>query len=178
MRDPLEVRSTERGIVRVFTTALEPKGNAAITPENVQRLLGDGIELDGKKVEVFPASMIESMGMTTYLMEGHGIPEEALAGKAAVLNALTGLVILIPSSAFQGAAAMLDPNPALRFIGAFAEVKAAPPKQMAKTDAADGVLAPPGPSPRETAARRVRGWWLIALSALVLALTLALFFLF
>jgi hypothetical protein len=170
----LEVQAGEHGVVRVFTTDLEPEGDAAITAQNVGRLLGDGVDLDPKKVEVFPAHMIESLGLPLYLREGYGISSEAMAGKAAVLEALSGLVILIRSSAFRGKAHALDPNPALRFIAAFREDPAAPPRRMSSGPASEGA-APPPTEDRGTAASRKRGAsWPIALLALLLAAALVL----
>ena len=58
MANPLEASASERGLVRVFTTDLEPEGDAAITPKNVHKLLGDGIDLDSKKGEVLPAAVV------------------------------------------------------------------------------------------------------------------------
>ena len=85
MSDPLHVTAAERGIVRVFTTDLDPEGDAAITRKNVARLLGRDIVLDPEKVEVFPARVIEALALAQYLRDGYAIPDEALAGKAARL---------------------------------------------------------------------------------------------
>ena len=167
--DQWTVALGERGVVRIFTTDLEPKGDAAITPRNVERLLGTGVALDPKKVEIFPARMIESLGLPHYLREGYGIPEDDMAGKAAVLEALSGLVILIPSSAFQGREAVLDPNPGLRFVAAFSEEAPAPPVRMARSAAAEGAIPPAArPGDVRKAQVQVRSW-LIALGALILA---------
>ena len=176
MNDPLEVRSGERGVVRVFTTDLEPEGDAAITPANVAKLLGKDIALHAKKVEVFPARMIDALGLPAYLREGYGIPDEVMAGKAAVLEALSGLVILIPSSAFRGQNLRLKPNNALRFIAAFQEEPSAPPVRMSHHASAEGVVAPSGPSREYREAERHFIWWLVALAALALSGALVLFF--
>jgi hypothetical protein len=175
MSDPLHVSSAERGIVRVFTTDLDPEGDAAITRKNVARLLGRDIVLDPEKVEVFPASVIEALGLAQYLRDGYAIPDEALAGKAAVLDALSGLVILVPSSAFEGRAVTLDPNAALRFVGAFEEMRTAPPVRMRRSASTEGVISPDGPSPSDRAARRTLSSWIIALGALIIAAALVLF---
>ena len=102
MTDPFDIPSSERGGVRVFTTDLEPEGNAAITPGNVHKLLGQNLELDASRVEVFPSKALDGMGLSTYLHEGYGVPMNDLKGTSAALDALTGLVILVASSAFQG----------------------------------------------------------------------------
>lgn len=174
--NPLHVRPDEYGIVRVFTTDLEPEGDAAISPANIERLLGEDIELDSKKVEVFPTGMIESLGLPAYLREGYGISSEEMAGKAAVLDALSGLVILIPSSAFKGDEVTLDPNPGLRFVAAFREEKSEPPIRMERSQSSD-VVAPVSPhSPDERAARGRMRSWIVALGALILAAIVVLLF--
>lgn len=178
MSDPLNVSSGERGMVRVFTTDLEPEGNAAITPANVQKLLGRDVALDPKKVEVFPARIIEALGLPMYLQEGYGVPAQDMAGKAAVLEALKGLVILIPSSAFLGRDVRLNPNPALRFIAAFQEERSAPPVRMAHHESSEGVVAPRAASRGYREAERHFIWWLVALAALALSGALVLFFVF
>lgn len=176
MTDPLAVRSGERGVVRVFTTDLDAAGDAAITPANVARLLGRDIVLDTRKVEVFPARMIDALGLPEYLRDGYGIAAEDMAGKAAVLEALSGLVILIPSSAFRGQDLRLKPNNALRFIAAFQEDPSAPPVRMSHHASAEGVVAPSGPSREYRDAERHFIWWLVALAALALSGALVLYF--
>lgn len=175
--DPYTIKSAERGAVRVFTTELEPEGDAAITPQNVYKLLGDGVTLIASKVEVFPSKVLEGLGLTRYLAEGYGIPEEDMAGKAAALDALKGLVILIPSTAFGGIEQVLEPSPALRFIGTFHEPKTAPPKKMVETDAAKGLISPQSRAEANSQSQ-VRYSWIIALGALVIAAALVLFVVF
>lgn len=176
MADPFEIKSTESGVVRVFSTDLEPEGNAAITPQNLHKVMGKNIELDPSKVEVFPSQMIEPIGLTTYLSEGYGIPEKDLAGTAAALDALTGLVILIPSSAFRGKAATLEPANGIRFVGAFREPASDAPRPMTETPSAKGSLSPKGKKP-DPFVRHGRGW-MVALAALLVAAALVLFAVF
>lgn len=175
--DPFNVSASEQGVVRVFTTDLEPRGDAAIMPKNVQRLLGENIELDPSGVEVFPSKMIESIGLTNYLIEGYGIREEDLVGTAAALDAHAGLMILIRSSAFKGHALTLDPVHGIRFVGAFREPANAPPKPMAETPSSEGTLSPEGAKPDHTKKRTGNGWK-IALFALFAAAGLVLFAVF
>lgn len=172
--DPHHVPAGEKGVVRVFTTDLEPEGNAAITATNVGKLLGTGLELNAKQVEVFPSRVIEGLGLARYLAEGYGIPEEAMAGKAAALDALSGLTIIIRSAAFGGKELTLDPHSGLRFIGAFRETPAARPTRMAEREAAKGVLTPTGLPPGVHATKRLRGSWIIAVGALIIAAVLVL----
>ena len=178
MTDPHTIKTSEFGAVRVFTTELAPEGDAAITAANVHLLLGKDIKLNPKKVEVFPARALAGMGLSAYLSEGYGIREADLAGKAAALDALTGLVVLIPTSAFGGIEQTIDPNPALRFIGTFREPHPEPPVDMASFEAAEGQMTPPATGPDLTSLRRRKGSWIVALGALVIAATLVLFAVF
>lgn len=173
MTDPFEVLSSERGVVRVFTTDVDAEGSSAVTPENVHRLLGEGLALDPSRIEVFPSTVLEAMGLSTYLQEGYGIPDADLKGQAASLDALKGLVVLVASGAFKGQVVTLDPKPGLRFVGAFKEPGMAPPEPMASPESADGPLIP---TDRTTPLKARRGSpWPIALLALLIAAGLVLF---
>lgn len=178
MADPHQVEASEFGVVRVFTTELEPEGDAAITAQNVQKILGNDVELDASKVEVFPSKVIAGLGLSAYLREGYGIPERDLAGKAAALDALSGLIILVPTSAFGGRAVSLEPNPAVRFIGAFREPRPAPPVQMPDSPSAEGQTTPAAADYTTMVQRRSKGSWIIALGALIIAAALVLFAVF
>ena len=168
--DPNLVSETEHGLVRLFTTELDPPEASKITPANVQRLLGDGIQLDPSRVEVVPSKALEGLGLRRYLVDGYGIAEAELAGKAAALDALTGLIVLVPSSAFRKRPQVLDPNPAFRFIGVFREDAAEAPSVMAPRESAEGMLSPPARARRDAPGRRRS--WVGALGALVIALAL------
>lgn len=175
--DPFLVTASEFGVVRVFTTDLEPEGDAAITAKNVHKILGDDLALIAEKIEVFPSKVIAGLGLSAYLAEGYGIPEADLAGKAAALDALNGLIILVPTSAFGGRAQMLEPKPGVRFIGAFREPRPAPPQAMATTASSEGHLSPKGGGDVMPLKHR-KGSWVIALGALIIAAALVLFAVF
>ena len=176
MTDPFEVLSSERGVVRVFTTDLEAEGSAAVTAGNVHRLLGRDLDLDDSRIEVFPSTAIDGMGLSVYLREGYGVPESDLRGVAAALDSLKGLIVLVASGAFRGQCVMLDPNPALRFVGLFSEPAMSPPVAMDAPETAKGPLGgidPPLP------ARAPRGSaWPLAILVLICASALVLFLVF
>ena len=173
--DPNFVTATEFGLVRLLSTELDPPDAAAITAQNVHRLLGDDITLDPAKVEVINSLVLEGLGLRNYLIQGYGVAEADLEGKAAALDALNGLIILIPSSAFMGVEQALDPNPAIRFIGVFHEEAAQPPDAMPPTASATGALAPPSSKLQMSQPARGRSW-IGALGALLIAAALVLFF--
>lgn len=175
MPDPFKILSSERGVVRVFTTDLDSEGSAAITPENVHRLLGDGLDLESSRIEVFPSTVLDAMGLSNYLMEGYGIPEAEMRGQVAALDTLKGLVILVASGAFKGQVVELDPKPGIRFVGLFSEPAAAPPEKMASPNAADGIIGESAPVPLET---RSGSMWPITVMVLLVAAALVLFLVF
>ncbi len=166
--DPLSVSEHEFGTVRVFTTALDAEDASNITSQNVHRLLGD-VSLMAEKVEVVPTRALEGLGLTGYLKEGYGVASEDLAGRAAQLDAVSGLLIFLPASAFGGTAQTIDPHPTMRLLGLFHEQKPEPPRSMAKPEAVGGILdAPKSGMAQPTETGRQRSW-LIALGALLIA---------
>lgn len=176
MSDPFQVLSSERGVVRVFTTDLDSEGGSAITPENVHRLLGANLDLERSRVEVFPSTVLEAMGLSNYLIEGYGIPEGDLRGQAAALDSLKGLIVLVASSAFKGQSAQLEPNPGLRFVGMFSEPSPPPPEPMAAPQAAEGTLG--GSQINKPMDTRSGSMWLLAMLLLLAVAALVLFFVF
>lgn len=166
--DPLHVLASERGVLRVFTGDLLEEGD--VTPETAHGLLGDGVVINSAKVEVFPPSAIQPVGMAAYLAEGHGIPEKDLDQEA--LDALTGLVIVVPSSAFEGREVTLSLNEGVRLVGAYREPNAAPPRSMAEPGRIEPPLAPNVPQRQVS-----RGIWsVLGLLAIALALVLLIVF--
>lgn len=172
LTDPMEVTQSEHGLVRLFVTDLEPEGDAAITRNNVAKLLGDKVTLNPAKAEVTTSRAIEALGLSTYLSQGYGIADADLRGKSAALDSLKGLIVLIPSSAFENRPQTLDPNPALRFIGIFREEAAAAPGPMAPVDTRGAELRPSRVAAPES--RRSGPSWAIALGALLIAAALIL----
>ena len=174
--DPFQVLSSERGVVRVFTTELDAEGSSAVTVANVQRLLGNDLDLDDSRIEVFPSTALEAMGLSIYLQEGYGIPEEDLRGVAAALDSLKGLIVLVVSGAFKGQSVSLEPNPGLRFVGLVREPSMAPPEIMSAPSSTEGVL---GDKQAEVQKEPPRGTaWPIAILVLIAALTLVLLLVF
>lgn len=176
MSDPFDISKSEKGVVRIFTTDMETEGSAAITPENVHRLLGDGLKLDAANVEVFPSTVIEEMSLSRYLQEGYGVPSDDIKGTAAALDALKGLIIVVSSRAFGGAATVLQPKNGIRFVGLFHEPSMAPPRKMDTPESSEGNLSPTGQSTPPQ--QRAGSTWTLALGALLLAAALVLFAVF
>ena len=172
-KDPFAVSEHEFGNVRVFTTALDAEEASKITAQNVNRLLGD-IALVEDKVEVVPTHVLQGLGLTGYLKEGYGVSPDELAGRGAQLDAVSGLVVFLPASAFGGIAQVIDPHPSMRFLGLFSELKAEPPRMMSRSEAAEGTLeAPMKTAKKPLDAQRQRSWF-IALGALLIMATIIL----
>lgn len=170
--DPLAVKANENGRVRVFTTELQPEGASAITPTNVSKLLG--AEVIPRKVEIVPSKVFGEMGLTQYLIDGYGIDSSELDGRRAALDALTGLVILLPSSAFGGKEVALSPDASLRLVGMFSE-EPSKAHDMAQHETSSATVQPTDTRSNPPSTSR-RGSSVIALGALIIAAALLLFY--
>ncbi len=167
MPEAVEIPADEYGLVRLFSTELDPPEAAAITAHNVHRLLGKDLQSDPSKIQVIPSKSIADLGLTAFLIDAYGIAAKDLAGKSAALDALTGLIILIPTSAFKGLEQTLEPNPALRFIGVFKEEAAKAPAPIPTPNTAtDPPLQMPAPTPLNSPRTRS---WIGAFGALIVA---------
>ena len=172
--DPFSIDAQEFGTVRVFSMPFDDQTTSMPTAKELGQLLGD-ISLRADKVEVVKAGAIEGLGLTGYLREGYGVTDEDLSKHRKELSEVDGVLVFLPASAFGGLAQSLRPAQPLRFLGVFREERAAPPKMMARTDAAKGTVAIPDTQPVETGASARSPTWLIALGALLLAAVLVLF---
>ena len=90
-----------------------------VEENNITKLIG--ADVIPRKVEIVPSGVFNEMGLTQYLVDGYGVAERELEGRRAALDAVSGLVILLPSSAFGGAEVTLTPDPSLRLVGMFSE---------------------------------------------------------
>lgn len=175
----IAIPSDERGTVRLFALDMPPDQAAQLRddpgpedgPAPLQSLLGARY-LDTDFVEIFDLSNLEGLGLVRYLTEGNGIAEADLAPDRAQLEALTGWVLIVYSSAFGGFAQTLNPGKALRPIGMWREARsntvAAPLKSDAATTPSN--LAPAAkPAPSNAAILgRVATYVLLVIFALTL----------
>lgn len=173
------VMADERGAVRVFALDLPPDQAARLRddpgpedgPAPLQALLGARY-LDADFVEVFDVADLEGLGIYGYLRDGNGVSEADLAPHRAALEALSGWVVIVYSSAFGGFAQTLGPAPALRPIGIWHEARdpvvMTPLHSEAATTAAD---APARKPPSQGAILgRVAVYALLVLFALTLVM--------
>jgi len=173
----LEVKRTERDLIRVFaisrtpaamTGAIKRSGKAQLATE----LLGHPIPENG--FELFPVADLAGIGLTQYLADGYTVAPDQLGQARQKLEALDGYVMLVFSSAFDGQAIALIPDPDLTLIGTFGEAQADHSIQPLESDAA--LMQPSdtttAPAPRKSPAGSLMVLGMIVLAGLVLYLAL------
>ncbi len=117
MSTKIAISATETGTVRVFATELHKD---QIDGFDVAAALGaENLNMD--QVELFDLADLQGLGLSAYLHEGHGIPTEQLSDMAGQLSALKGVVLIVPSRAFDGQKQTLAPTAPLRLTGTFFE---------------------------------------------------------
>ncbi|MBV1895948.1 MAG: hypothetical protein KUG70_05775, partial [Rhodobacteraceae bacterium] len=87
-------------------------------PLAMKQILGVD-EIDPDYVEIFSLSDLDQLGLAGYLIEGCGVPADAVATERERLNAVTGYVMLVHSRAFGGHGVTLTPT--LPLIATFNE---------------------------------------------------------
>ncbi len=146
MSERFEVKSGERGIVRIFAVDLpadQIKGFDAAAALGVDAL-------DAAGVELFPVSDLKEIGLSGYMHEGLGIAAEEL--DVARLDALQGYVLVVLSAAFEGEAAILTPRSPLRWIGTYTEETASVKFAPLPSDSARGnIVTQTKPPPSDAA---------------------------
>ncbi|MEP2718728.1 hypothetical protein [Pseudophaeobacter sp.] len=178
MSDTLEIPAGERGVIRVFDLDMRPEQAQFLRePGALAQVLGiEAINLD--HVEIFPISDLEELGLTGYLTQGCGIPEEEITPKRDRLAALEGHVLLLRSRAFDGAATRLTPASQIHHIASFGEKPinwSAPPQA---TPESSRLYTGPKLSPRAArhAARRIgAALFAVVMTAIVVTLFVLVF---
>lgn len=88
-------------------------------PDALAAALGLGW-LDEDFVEQFNVDMLSDYGLSTYLTDANGMDADQVAADAAMLDALSGPLVLVFSSALQPGETPA-PRPPLRLIGHYTE---------------------------------------------------------
>lgn len=180
MSDRMQIEAREHGLVRVFTLDIDPgEIDAWMPPEDADATwpLRDALgaqRLTPDKVEVFRADTLAGIGLTGYLVDGAGVDPSEIGQDAARLDALRGVLVVIPSSAFGDTAQTLSVTSPLRHVGTYREEAPEVAFHPLPAPGGDGLVtgmpdaAPdPGRSPRGS---------LIVLAAIALVALLALVF--
>ncbi|MEE4118391.1 MAG: hypothetical protein V2I65_05205 [Paracoccaceae bacterium] len=127
MRDWMQVRGGEHGVVRVFAVDVDPGEDAFWRdPDDAEWQLPRalGVErLDPADVQMFRAGEMDEIGLSGLLLAGHGVSETQLSDDQGRLDAEIGLIAVIRSAAFD-APVELSPRPPLRLLGVYAEPSA------------------------------------------------------
>lgn len=146
MSETFHVSAREFGLVRIFAVDL-PRD--ALEGFDVARTLGVDA-LDPAHLELFDLSDIAEIGLSGYMTEGLGIAPAEL--DSARLDALTGPVLILRSAAFRGQAVTLRPRAPLRWIGTYAEERAAVQFEPLPAGAPESDAPPPTrPRPSDAA---------------------------
>lgn len=176
MTSTIEIKPTERGVVRVFAVDLDGDDLKAFTRRNgswgVQEALGADT-LNPDHVEVFPVSDLTGLGLSGYLEDGQGVSADDLRDMRVRLDALKGTVMVLPSSAFSGTAQTLTLRAPLRLIATFNEERPDMSFAPLSSEAATGSGSPggdPGRPHQASVNRLLRNAILLSLAIVVLAL--------
>ena len=171
------VDGDEHGVVRVFALNLD---EAAAKPwrEGDAGVVADALGLsdppDMRYVEVFRPRDMQPMTLSRYLVDGIGLPRDAVAEDRVKLDALSGHVLLLLSGALAGQGAVIEETPELTHIGTYREPPAMPSFEKLPSNAAKGTIG--GDSTAGAHEGRRRGWGaaILILAAVVIVVVLAL----
>lgn len=172
MSETIKIPSSERGVVRVFSVDLEAGALHAFADEEDGEALAAALgaeRFDRSKAEIFAVSDLSGLGLSSYLEEGQGVAPAELAGLRARLDAITGTVLVVPSSAFEGEAQTLTPRAPLRHVATLNEERPDMRVQPLPSEAAIGSGSPGGAPlpPHRNAVSRLVAYALIAAAVVI-----------
>ncbi|TDK43769.1 hypothetical protein [Antarcticimicrobium luteum] len=168
--DALIVPEGEHGRIRVFALDMRPEQAEFLRePGAADQVLGLA-GLDPAQIDVIRIADLEGLGLTGYLTEGCGLTEEQILPDRALLEGLEGYVLVLRSRAFQGAAAVLAPDPEVRLIASYDEPDTDWRAEPVRSASAEPYSAPRS-APRAARARARRiGGGLFAVVMILIAL--------
>ena len=174
----MEITAHETGRLRVFAIDLPRDRIAGFVAEGTSGdwPLRDALGADHLRdsyVETVAIDDLGGMPLSTYLAEGYGLSGDDFRGARPQLDALTGHVLLLPSSAFGQSAQQLDVARPLRWIGTFSEETRPADLTPLRSDAARGSLSGDGAgAPASKGSSRTLKILLAALAVIVLLVLL------
>lgn len=119
----IQIPAHEHGVSRLFALSMTGQEAQTVRAQEDQQAALLGVDtLRTAGVEVFRVSDLGDMGLLGYLREGVDAQEADLKRDAQKLMGLDGWVMLVHSSAFDGRAVHLRPDPALTLIGTYGQV--------------------------------------------------------
>lgn len=180
MSTKMHIKSSERGVIRVFHIDLPREAIDRFTTEAgtgewpLQYALG-AKTLRSAFVEVIDLRDLGDMSLSDYLASAHDVSGEAFAEMRARLDNLKGHVLVLASQAFNQTEQDLTVSAPLRWIGTFNEPKPAGRGAPMQSDAAKRSEIDPSEPPRLVSKRKgpnaavVIGFLLVGAIALIFA---------
>lgn len=174
MNGAVTVSPDEHGVVRVFSINLPPQEAKHWERDTgaVAAALGANT-VDADRVELVDADTLRSVGLSTYLVDGMGLPEGAVAPDRSRLDALSGYVLIVRSGAFGSQGQTLHPNKLVTLIGTYREPKPMPSFEKLTSESAQGTLSGSGRSATGPASGRSRGTLGIVLATIAAVILIA-----
>lgn len=179
MTDTMHIAAAEHGVVRIFAVDLPADAVAAFTRTTddakdghwpLREALGATI-LNAEFIEVFDVGDLEGVGLAGYVEEGLGMPSAAVLPDRALLDGVTGTVLIVLSAAFGGAEQTLTPRAPLRWIATYQDDVEIPAMIPLRAESATGVMAGGRAKPSDAAmSGRIATIVLVVLALLVVAM--------
>lgn len=148
MSDPLIIPRAERGKLRLFALDMRPEEVAFLQEPGALCDVFGAKDLDEGRIQIVRISDLDDLGLSGFLREGCEISEDELAAHAQALAAVSGAVVLLPSTAAPGGGT-LHPDVRLRYLLTLTETgpdwRAGGPIETASA----APYSAPRPSPRD-----------------------------
>lgn len=149
MSTTMHIKSSERGVIRVFHIDLPREAIERFTTQAgtgewpLQYALG-AKALRSTFVEVINIRDLGDMSLSQYLTNAHDVTGPELTAMRPRLDALKGFALVLPSQAFDHTEQNLTVANPLRWIGTFNEPKAATQAAPIRTKSAKGAVGTVG----------------------------------
>jgi hypothetical protein len=145
MSTTMHIKSSERGVIRVFHIDLPREAIERFTTQAgtgewpLQYALG-AKTLRSAFVEVINIRDLGDMSLSQYLINAHDVTGPEFQAMRSRIDALTGFALVLPSQAFDHTEQDLTISNPLRWIGTFNEPKVATIATPIHTKSAKGVV--------------------------------------
>jgi hypothetical protein len=176
--DPLVILSGDRETLHLFALEVPHDEIEAFMAQHaggawpLREALGVD-QFDAAQAEHVEINDLTGLGLSAYLIAGHGVDEEALTADRDKIDALEGHVVILHGKGFDAANTEMSPRPPLRHIGAWRLTPAPTTAVPLRTPSAMGQLPLTDAPQIPTRARsRLFPWISLALIAATLALIL------
>lgn len=126
MSGTLHIPAHEIGVVRIFKIDLPDQDARDFGQHEINDRLWEAlgtVSLNAAGIEIFPVGDLDDIGLTGYILDGLGVSADQVEPMRGQLEAITGHVLVLLSSAFSGQPSTLTPQVPLRHIATFHEEK-------------------------------------------------------